>query len=201
MRIEVKLTAESRQTIERIRRRPAELTAAIEQGLKQAGHVAAGVVIDKVLSGQVLKRRHGDLARAVASRAEGSGLDTIAYVGVTKGRATKYAAKLERGGIIRPDTKQFLAVPLKAALTATGRPRYPRGPKSVPGLFLITSRAGNKLLVRKTGDGRAFTPMYVLKTSVRIPKFKWLTRGMKLARPAVTRTLQRQVDRALGARG
>lgn len=84
----------------------------------------------------------------------------------------------ETGGTVRPRNSKYLAVPL----TAAARRRRPRSWGKA--LFMITSRKGNKLLVRKRGK-RGITPHYVLKKEIRIKKTAYLTK----ARPKVTKML------------
>ena len=76
----------------------------------------------------------------------------------------------------------YLAIPIGAALSASGAPRYP-SPRSVPGLIPITSRKGNHLLVQT--DGTSMTPFFLLlkETNVQarihpIPIMKKRIRGI-----------------------
>lgn len=71
----------------------------------------------------------------------------------------------EFGATIRPVRAQFLAIPLGPARTAAGVSRG--GPRAFQPLVTIKSRSGNLLLVKKRGED--FTPMFVLKRSVRVP--------------------------------
>lgn len=102
----------------------------------------------------------------------------------------RYAAAQEYGAVIRPVRSRYLAIPLPAARTNTGVARYP-GPRSVPGLFFIRSKAGNRLLVVKSAKG--ITPMFVLKDSVTIKKQPYLRPALdetaKSLRPALQAAL------------
>ncbi len=74
----------------------------------------------------------------------------------------------EFGAMIRPRRAKMLAIPLPGAMSARGVPLRPK-PRDWPNLFVITSKKGNLLLVRKVA-GR-IQPMYLLtKGPVRIPK-------------------------------
>lgn len=119
------------------------------------------------LSGSVLHRRTGNLARQVAFTIEGGQEKITGRVGIIKsGPATAYAAIHVTGGIIRPRKGQFLTVPLSAALTAAGVARF--SARQVPGAFFLRSKRGNLLLVRRIAGG--IEPLFVLKRQVRIPK-------------------------------
>jgi hypothetical protein len=134
-----------------------------------------------------LRRITGDLIRSfrVGRTPRGTRLDDI--VSWLASRST-YAATHEYGKVIRPKRRRMLAIPLPAAKTEAGAVRgksvrvaraemsrgsilIPKGERTLYArrdLTLIRSKKGNLLLVEKTG-GRSFIPMYVLKTSVRIP--------------------------------
>jgi hypothetical protein len=105
------------------------------------------------------KVRSGRLRASI--RAEVQGLTMSLKAGGT--RNVRYAAQREFGGTIRPVRARWLTIPLPNALTGAGVPRFP-GPRSVPGLFTVRSRAGNLVMMRKTANG--VEPMYVLKDSV-----------------------------------
>lgn len=67
---------------------------------------------------------------------------------------------------IRPITSKYLAIPIGAALSAGGVPRY-SSPRAIPGLSPITSKKGNLLLVRT--DGTSMTPFFLLLKEVEVP--------------------------------
>jgi len=197
VQVSIGITAAGRDEIKRLKGMPSRLARGVEAGMRQAVHAAAGAVVKHSLSGGVLRRRTGALARSIAGRTEGSGLDIVGLVGVSKGPAARYAAMLEGGGTIRMKSKR-LAVPVGEALTPTGRPRYPGGPRTVPGLVMIKRPGRAPLLAMPMGGGQ-IEPLFVLKTSVTIRGYHWLSKGMDAAIEPVTNTLQRSVDAALGA--
>ncbi len=197
MQVSISITAAGQQEIKRMKGLSTRLVRGVETGMRRAVNVAAGVVVKRSLSGGVLKRRTGALARSIKGRTEGSGFNIVGLVGVTKGPAAKYAAILETGGIIRMKSKR-LAIPVGAARTPTGRPRYPGGPRTVPGLVLIKRPGRAPLLARPLGGGQ-IEVLFVLKTSVRIPGYHWLSKGMDAAVEPVTNTIQGSVDAALEA--
>lgn len=60
----------------------------------------------------------------------------------------------------------MLSIPLPPVKTAQGLARF-RSPRQQPGLFMIKSKRGNLLLVKRVGD--KIEPQWVLKHSVTIP--------------------------------
>ena len=66
---------------------------------------------------------------------------------------------------IKPVTSKYLAIPIGEGLTANGVPRY-SGPRSVPGLDLITSLRGNLILVKQVGD--MMEPFFLLLKQVEV---------------------------------
>lgn len=94
----------------------------------------------------------------------------------------KYARTQEFGATIQAKRSRYLAIPLEAARTGAGVARWP-GPRSVPGLFFIRSKAGNPLLVVRDGDG--IRPMFALKERVTIKAQPFLRPAMALARKSL----------------
>lgn len=74
----------------------------------------------------------------------------------------------EFGATIRPKRAKMLAIPLPGALSARGAPIRPK-PRDWPNLFIIKSKKGNLLLVRKV-SGRIVPMYYLTKGPVKIPK-------------------------------
>ena len=61
-----------------------------------------------------------------------------------------------------------LAIPLPDNKTTAGRVRFKK-PRNIKGLFKITTKKGNELLVRKSAGGEGLDFMFVLKDEVEIP--------------------------------
>lgn len=77
-----------------------------------------------------------------------------------------YAALQEYGGVIKPRSAKYLAIPIDDNLTAAGAPRF-RSPRNVPdGRFLETSD-GKLFFVQDTDDDVKF--MFALRKKVDIP--------------------------------
>jgi hypothetical protein len=102
-----------------------------------------------------------------------------------------YGSIHEFGGTVKAKTKQFLSIPLPAALTPAGvkkaplpafEPTFLRRPKS-PG-----SKADWVVFLRNK-DGTA-TPIFVLQKEVQIPASKWASGALDDALPDLQRRLQ-----------
>lgn len=120
------------------------------------------------LTGPVLRRRSGNLVRAVGFVVFEQGRDTVfGRLGVLQeGPAQAYAGIHMRGGVIRPKRGHYLAIPLPAAQTPAGVTRF--SPREVVGGFFIRSKNGNLLLVQKVAGG--IRPLFVMKTQVTLPR-------------------------------
>jgi hypothetical protein len=121
-------------------------------------------------------RRTGTLARSLKS-IRSSVSDNKVSGGIQVGSGIPYAGihiKSGLGSTTIQSKGKLLAIPVGPALTKGGNVRKP-GPRAYPGLFPITSKSGNKLLVMKgtTGKGKNKTgtliPYFILKNSVTIP--------------------------------
>lgn len=114
--------------------------------------------------GQTMSVRSGALNRSIRDsvRVSGSTVNTLrGQIGsIFYGRIHEY------GGVIKPKKAKYLTIPLPAALTSNGTPKKPTA-RDWDRTFVITSKKGNLLIVRK--QGRGIVPLYVLKKSVRIP--------------------------------
>lgn len=136
------------------------------------------------LTNKVLKRRTGNLARSVRHGVQRTADRVIGSFGILKpGPAQRYAGIHITGGVIRPRTARMLAIPLPAVQTKAGVSRY-SSPRQVEGLFLIKSKAGNLLLVKRSGKG--ITPFFVLKSQVVIPQRDYFTPARTVAIRRVT---------------
>jgi phage gpG-like protein len=87
-----------------------------------------------------------------------------ARVGVLK--SIKYAAIQEFGGVITAKNRRLLAIPVHPKAKARARMR--RGPRSFAFLFMVKSKKGNWLLVRRKGK-KGIEVYYVLKPSITLP--------------------------------
>lgn len=148
----------------------------------------------QLVSGQVLNRQSGVLSAAIGhsplTRGKGQrGRDAagrftagagnallITFGVMPPSPAVKYADFLVRGGTIRPKNARQLAIPLPAARTAAGVPRYASPlrvtlPRSFPGGTFVQ----NSILYGKPTPNSAPVPLFVLKDSVRIDPRDFVT--------------------------
>lgn len=136
---------------------------ACNDGLHKGVQYAAGHVITNYLTGQALKRRTSNLARAVEGWMEGS---LQAVVGIRDDAAVgKYAWLLGSDQhLIRPRNGKFLTIPIAENLTGSGVPRF-TSPRQVEDGFFVNT--GGKLLFgRKNGKRGKFRPLFVLVKEV-----------------------------------
>lgn len=73
----------------------------------------------------------------------------------------------ESGGVVRPTSGKYLAIPTVYVLTATGRPRV-SGPRDWPNTFARKTENGY-LFIFQRQRGNVIIPLYLLKRRVRIP--------------------------------
>lgn len=133
-----------------------ELFLAVQETMKTAkeeiqGRFSAGGVTGPT----ALVSRTGQLEKSLKT-------DVVRKGNVLEGMVSSdeiYAAIQEKGGTIMGAPR--LAVPLPPAKDGRG---VAMSPRFYEGLFPITSRKGNKLLVKREGDN--LVPMFVLKESV-----------------------------------
>ena len=87
-----------------------------------------------------------------------------------------YLKAHEYGAIIRARHAKYLAIPLPAALNADGTPKHFRA-RAWDRTFIIKSRRGNLLVVRRTGRGR-YENLYLLRKTTIIPAELGMRRTM-----------------------
>lgn len=152
------------------------------------------------IRGGALHQRSGRLAKAwtVRGGAEVNVTETAVGAAGSIGTNNPYARIQEEGGTVKPVSAQMLAIPLGPAKTAAGVSRF-SSPRQVPGLFMIKSRAGNLLLVKAAGRG-ALEAWYVLKTQVRIPASRYLTKAAEATQPKATPIMDAAIGEAIAAR-
>ncbi len=101
----------------------------------------------------------------------------------------------EEGATIRPRRAQYLAVPLKAAMTAAGVLRRP--PRDWPNTFVIPSKGPKAkfLIVRRRGRG--IEPLFALVDSVTIPARLNFRADFDKARRQAVRRMRRDFSRTI----
>ena len=144
--------------------------------LRREGNILMGRIENKWYSGrkgsQGLNRRTGRAANAWKYKPAQKG-DQFSFRLVNN---SGYAGNFHKARVIRPKNSRYLAIPIMAGLTRTGRPRYtgPRDSELENKTFLVRSRDGKGWVIMgygltgTKGDG---TPIYALRKEVRIPAY------------------------------
>lgn len=214
--VQFKLTPRTKLYVKELQRitEKAEFAERIVRYLDPAAQIIAGRIVATKLSGQVLKRRTGNLARSVIGRGEIlNGLPAF-RVGVLRGPAVSYVATQELGTVgkggelptIKPKRAKALAIPLEGALTPSGVERF-GGPRGAPvPLRFIPFRRGvavgklvdeRQLLREQAAAQRAgrevdysnVTSYYLLVRKVDIAPKHFIRDGVRAALPSLTKGL------------
>jgi len=184
-----------RQALERIAKmiesQPARVAKGAKPMLQRWGQEWHGKMLDRFRGGDALSTRTGGLKRSLKHAVTGSGLSDLKLSMVAAG--VNYARIQEFGGVIKPKTGRFLAIPTEQNKTSAGVPRIP-SPRALieanPGrtffhrneggdgaltLFLILDK-GQKGAIAKGrlsgalgGHKASFVPMFTLVRQVEIP--------------------------------
>ncbi len=125
-----------------------------------------------------LAKRSGKMVKSIQRSVKVKRLNKKEVIGAIGGNVA--ARTHERGAVIRPRKKKFLAIPLPAALDSRGVPKKTKA-RDWPNLFVVTSKKGNLLLVRKKGAG--IEPMYLLTKKAVIPRRLGLQATLTKAAP------------------
>jgi phage gpG-like protein len=160
---------------------PKKQDGAIHQGLLKASATVLDQLVSNV-SGLILKRRTGNLARSMGFRIdkdEAGNFESIIGSGASlKTARMVYANIHETGGIIRPKNKQYLTIPLPSAQTPAGVGRFTAGEvrdglAGYDGSFIKRSKVGNLIIFGTQGD--KVIPLFLLKRSVTIPARRYMS--------------------------
>lgn len=176
--------------------------------LEKTASRLAGTVIRESLSGKLLRRRTGALARSVVGRVERvQGIPAI-RVGVFRGPSLAYAGIQEEGGVVKPKRAKNLAIPVNEAKTPAGVDRF-GGPRGYPGaLRFVPFRRGvatgalydENELVQAEEEGFSIAdikPLYILVKRVRIPASRWLSKPIRENLPKVTAEIADAIRKGL----
>lgn len=203
----------TRDAIRYAKQYPERFSKALMPAADRMGYTVAQRITETQFSGDPLNTVTGMLKAAVAHRVVIIGSSIVIAIGVLRGPATKYAEKQEKGGEIKASAGKALAVPLPAAITGTGRPKYPRGPldprisRDYPGgTFLHKKKGSGKAPVVMgirlvAGGGRKkvaeIVPLFALVRSVYLTPTNWLSDGVLLNVDAGSDEFNRELDRRL----
>ncbi len=158
---------------------PGKQDGAIHQAMIKASDTVLQRLVANV-SGLVLKRRTGDLARSIGFRIEKNkeGIESVIGSGASRKTArTVYANIHETGGTIRPKRARKLAIPIGAALTPSGVARFTpaelkNGSAGYDESFIAKSKAGSLIIYGK--KDLKIIPLFILKDQAKIPAHKYM---------------------------
>lgn len=195
--ISLQLGPETQQTIRTLGEMGRSVAAAVDEGLGNGAHVAAGNVSKNYLKGQALKHRTGRLSAAVQGILTGPGEATI---GVPAGTAVERYRWLlgDEQKTITPTKGQFLAIPIGENLTGAGVARY-SSPRQVEGGFFIKTKTGRLLFGYKNGKKGKFRPLFTLVKSVLVQGSGALFDGVEESIPDMTTAIQQSIDRSIAS--
>ncbi len=173
---------------------------AMRDGLKKAERVgvekAAAIVLNETKKGfarggrpgksdpNKITSRSGKLAQSLgSSKAEQKGGAVQVRVGYREGVVSRYAKIHEKKGTttITPKRAKVLAIPLPAAMTPGGSPRF-GSPRQASG-FWVTTKKGNLVFLEKSTG----LPLFVGKKSVKV-------HGRRPLGKAFERTAERRLN-------
>lgn len=196
---------------------PEASNSSIEAGIQKGALIAVNALIDN-LSGPILKKRSGNLAASIGMHLEQSAGSITGVVG-SGGQTPNppmldadgddkadpmfrmvYADILETGGEILPKTKQFLAIPIGQALTASGVARFTAqqlkdGMAGYEGSVILDG-----VIFGINGNRRAenqLTPLFVLKSKVDIPAFEYMAKTIQQVDDEVVQALVSEIEKGL----
>ena len=169
---------------------------ACSTGLKKGVKIAAGKVSAEYLSGQYLKRRTGQLARAIDGWMAG---ELEGVVGVRDDAAVaRYKWLLgDEEKTITPTRGKFLAIPIGENLTGAGVARF-SSPRQVPGGFFVRTR-GKLLFGYKRGKKGKFRALFVLVKSVFVQGTGALYDGVMDSLDDIGGAMEQEIARKTGA--
>jgi hypothetical protein len=211
--LEIKLTKESVKLLEQLFQRfsTVRIYTALDKFFDQMALWVSGQIIKTALSGQVLSRRTGNLAKSITGRAfREKGVPGF-KVGIFRGPALRYAGVLEYGTkgynskspypTIKPKKAKALAMPINDALTPAGVARflsprdfsrqkeelifvpYQRGSGAIGGLYTSTE------LIKGETNFENAKASYLLLAKADIKPRWYLRNGLRRRLPTVVKKL------------
>lgn len=152
------------------------LTVAVKAGAQVVQNAAQGKA----------PRKTSTLARSIHTEVTRSSPN---YVEVTVGTDLEYAAIHEFGGVIKPKSAKFLAIPITAAAKTYAKPRdFPDKLHFIPG-------SSGGILANREGEAQ-----YILRSSVTIPAHPYLRPALDENEDAATNAMARVLSARMKAR-
>jgi hypothetical protein len=116
-----------------------------------------------VNSGSSLQRRSGEGLKSILESIRVMNSGDIVTGHISAGSLSFH----ETGGTIKATRSQYLTIPLPAAMDSRGVPLRERA-RQWDHTFVKRSKSGNLIIFRSLPGARQLTPLYLLKTSVKI---------------------------------
>ena len=167
--VEIGLTKASLKFIDEIKRRSkkGEFENDILKFLDKQASIGADFISDNYVSNQRLRRRSGNLARAIVGRSLMAAGVPAMRIGIFRGPALRYAGVQEYGtkkynpdspyDTIRPKNAKALAIPTKNAQTPVGLDRF-GGPRGLPFKAVFIPFRGTGVAVGGLFDPKTLPP-------------------------------------------
>lgn len=197
---DIRLTPETVHSMRRLRATlgPEKFATSMDNFFEGMAQKAAGHISTTMLSGQRLNRRTGNLARSIVGRAARLGKAPGMRVGVFRGAAASdYARIQEEGGTVKAKPGKALAIPMDAAKTPAGVPRW-ESPRDAPvDLKLVpftkggAGKAGlfDEKTIGEDGDLSKAKMYYLIVKKVRIRGKHYLRDGFRNFMPTTVEEL------------
>lgn len=109
------------------------------------------------------------------------------------GRVREYGTAHLPGGVLRPKKGRWLSIPLPAALTGAG---VARNARDYDDAFFYWTESGQLLLVQRNDD-TGFTPLFLMKKSVKQEGEKPFRLAYKIAEPEVLKYATQELAKLL----
>jgi hypothetical protein len=208
--LQIQVSAQGQRLLKELSTRlsETEIFSGLLRFFGREGLKAAGYITKEHLSGQMLRRRTGSLARSVTGLGITRNGAPAMRVGVLRGPALAYAWLQEEGGVIKPKKAKALAVPVNEALTPAGVPRK-RGPREYKNLMFVRFRPGRNViggLFDKTEMEKADNDLskvkayFLLLKEAKIPAHYYLLLGVVKYTPTLMDNLIKYLRDVLLAR-
>jgi len=173
---------------------PKKLRPALSKELKGIGKHVSSYITRQKLSGQVLNRRTGMLARSIKDRV----ISNINELYTQIGTDVPYAGIHERGGTITPKHGRWLWIPTKSVQTKAGVTRQGiRDYVNEPDTFFQLTKRGTLGLFRNMGKGNPPDLLFIAKSYVNIPKRPYMRPSLEDNRNLIISRIKKAIGESL----
>jgi phage gpG-like protein len=174
-----------------------KMSIVLFRAFQRIGEETANIVKSN-LSGRILNTRTGHLRVKTESKVVSTSDNITATIGsgVRTGGRLPYAEIHETGGVIRPKRGKHLTIPMAAALTAAGVPRF-----TARQVFSGQTPYDKGAVIGKTVfgimKGEKPTPLFSLVKSVTIPARRYMSRSLEEIENRVTSIIKESIAKQL----